>query len=63
MSNPYQNFLEALNSDNNPNFLWYILIVLEKHSYAQQAELFKALRERLEKRYDLEARNIWEEKS
>jgi len=59
-SNPYENFLQAFDSDKNPNFLWYILIILEKHSYAQQAELFKALRERLEQKYRIEGRNVWE---
>jgi len=58
-ANPYQNFLNRLQEDENPNFLWYILTIMEKHSYAQQVDLFKAVRERLEKKYHLNPLNPW----
>lgn len=59
-SNPYENFLQHLDADDNPNFLWYIISNLEKHSYAQQAELFKAIREKMEKKYNLPSKNLWD---
>jgi len=62
-SNPYENFLKHLEEDQNPNFLWYMMVVMEKHSYAQQADLFKALREKLEKKYHLPSIDIWSEQA
>ena len=58
-TNPYENFVAHLEADNNPNFLWYIVICLEKHAYAQQADLFKAIREKMEKKYHLPSTDLW----
>jgi hypothetical protein len=57
--NPYDSFIENLNNDSQPNFLWYTLHALEKHSYAQQADCFRAIRERMEEKFKLEKRDPW----
>ena len=57
--NPYDNFIENLNNDSQPNFLWYTLHALEKHAYAQQAECFRAIREKMEEKFKLEKRDPW----
>ncbi len=58
-SNPYANFMAHLEADKNPNFLWYTLTCLEKHAYAQQGDLFKAIREKMEKKYNLPSIDLW----
>ena len=58
--NPYDNFIENLKSDSQPNFLWYTLHALEKHAYSQQADCFLAIRETMEEKFKLEKRNPWE---
>jgi len=58
--NPYDNFTETLNNDPTPNFLWYTLHALEKHSYAQQADCFRQIRESMEKKFKIEKGTPWE---
>ena len=49
--NPYEIFVDNLHDDKDPNFLRYTLYVLEKHSYAEEATLFKEIRISMEKKY------------
>ena len=58
-SNPYECFLSHLAEDENPNFLRYTLLILEKHAYAQQAELLQAVRKRMEEKYNLPDVDVW----
>nr|QBK85998.1 MAG: hypothetical protein LCMAC101_05930 [Marseillevirus LCMAC101] len=58
--NPYDNFTETLKSDPTPNFLWYTLHNLEKHSYSQQADCFLAIRKSMEKEFKIEKGSPWE---
>lgn len=51
--NPYENFVDNLHTDEKPNFLRYTLCVLEKHSYAEEAALFKEIRLSMEKTYNI----------
>ena len=57
--NPYENFLQHLEGDENPNFLRYVVLIMEKHAYAEQAQLLKAVREKMEKRYNLPDVDVW----
>lgn len=53
MASPYDKFIEALMEDESPNFLWYTLCILEKHAYAGESECLRAIREVMEKKYNI----------
>lgn len=59
MSNPYDNFLKHLEEDESPNFLWYTLTILEKTVYAEQAEVIAAIRKKMEQKYNLDPKDVW----
>ncbi len=58
-TSPYDDFNERLLADDNPNFLWYTLVMLEAHAYAGQATCFRNIREMMEKKYNINKTNPW----
>lgn len=56
---PYSNFVKHLEEDPNPNFLRYTLLVMEKTAMHQQAELFRTIRQHMEKKYNLPTVDVW----
>ena len=58
-NNPFDNFIAHLEGETNPNYLRYILFVLEKTSMAPQRDLYTVIRKNLEERYHMEEIDPW----
>lgn len=59
MSDPFTNFKRNLENDPDPNFLYYILTILEKTTMYPHSELLAEIRRRLAEMHGIPPKDVW----